>query len=123
MPNDQQQSTPNQEHATSEAPVTPPKGDTALMGILAYIGPLVIIPYLTAKGDPFVKFHIKQGLVLFVIELVLWVIASMFWFLLPFVPLLQLAVFILSVVGIVNVVHKKEKPLPLVGSYAEHFKI
>jgi len=32
-----------------------------LMGILSYLGPLVIISYLTSKDNPFVKFHIKQA--------------------------------------------------------------
>ena len=32
-----------------------------------------------AKENPFVKFHIKQGLVLVVIELIIWLLRSMFW--------------------------------------------
>ena len=43
-----------------------------LMAVLAYIGPLVIISYIQAKNDLFVKFHIKQGLVLLVIEVAVW---------------------------------------------------
>ena len=34
------------------------------MAVLSYIGPLVIVSYIVANNDPFVKFHIKQGLVL-----------------------------------------------------------
>ncbi len=92
------------------------------MAVLAYIGPLVIVSYLTSKDDPFVKFHIKQGLVLFIIEIALWVLGSMLWPLFMLLQLLHLAVFILAIVGIVNVTQGKEKELPVVGSFAKNFK-
>lgn len=94
-----------------------------LMGILSYIGPLVIVSYLTSKDDPSVKFHIKQGLVLFCLEIVLWILGSMFfWHLWGLMQLLNLAVLVLSVIGIVNVVQKKEKMLPIIGSLSSYFK-
>ena len=91
------------------------------------MGPLVIIPFIVAKDDSFVKFHIKQGLVLFVIEVALWLLSSFFfvmfyqfWML---YQLVNLALFVLAVIGIVNVVQGKEKELPLVGPFAKHFNI
>jgi uncharacterized membrane protein len=93
------------------------------MAILSYIGPLVIVSYLTAKDDPFVKFHIKQGLVLFIIEIAVWVLSGMFWPLWMLFRLVNLGTFILSVVGIVNVTQGKEKELPLVGGWSKYFKI
>jgi uncharacterized membrane protein len=45
---------------------------------------------------------------------------GMWWFLMNIV---QLALLILSIVGIVNVVQKKEKELPFVGSFAKHVNI
>ena len=93
-------------------------GKNVPMGVLAYLGPLVIISYLVAKDDAFVKFHIKQGLVLFVIEIIIWVIGLFIWML---VPLLQLAVLVLAILGIVNVVQGTKKPLPLVGMYSKYF--
>ncbi len=94
-----------------------------LMAVLAYIGPLVIISYLSAKDDPFVKFHIKQGLVLFVIEVVIWLVGQMFWPFWIFLNIVNLATLILSIIGILNAVHKKEKELPLVGHLSKHFSI
>src|SRR3989338_880958 len=88
-----------------------------LMGVLAYLGPLVIIPFLSAKDDSFVKFHIKQGLVLLVIEIALWLAMSIFWPLRPIFGILQLGVLVLIIIGIINVVQKKEKNLPIVGSF------
>ncbi len=94
-----------------------------LMGVLAYLGPLVIIPYLTSKDDPFVKFHIKQGLVLLVIDVIIWLLEIVFWPLWLLFKLIKLAVLVLTIIGIVNVVKSKEKKLPLVGDYARYFKI
>jgi uncharacterized membrane protein len=95
-----------------------------LMAVLAYIGPLVIVSYLTAKDDPFVKFHIKQGLVLFVIEVAMWFLAGMmfyqFWMIMN---IINLATLVLSIVGIVNAVQGQEKELPLVGQFSKHFPI
>ncbi len=93
------------------------------MGILAYLGVLVIIPLLTSKDNPFVKFHIKQGLVLVVCEAILWVASKLAGPLVPLVGLLQLGVFILAIIGIINVVQKKQKELPLVGKYAKSIKL
>lgn len=95
-----------------------------LMAILSYLGPLVIVSYLTSKDDPFVKFHIKQGLVLFVIEVAMWFLAGVmfyqFWMIMNIV---NLGTLILSIVGIVNAAQGQEKELPLVGQFSKHFAI
>ena len=109
--------------AQAAQPVTGPHKNI-LMAILSYLGPLVIVSYLTAKEDPFVRFHIKQGLVLFVIEAAVWVVGSMlmyqFWM---FVNIINLGTLVLSIVGIVNAVQGQEKELPLVGQFSKHFPI
>ena len=95
-----------------------------LMAVLAYIGPLVIVSYLTAKDDPFVKFHIKQGLVLFVIEVATWFLLGMMMYQMwMFVNLINLGTLVLSVIGIVNAIQGQEKELPLVGQFSKHFPI
>jgi len=93
------------------------------MGVLAYVGPLVIISYLVAKDDRFVKFHVKQGLVLLIIEVAVWFLGMVFWPLWIFLNLVNLATFVLAIVGIINAISGKEKNLPLVGSYARHLNI
>ena len=93
------------------------------MGVLCYLGILVIIPLLTAKNDPFVKFHIKQGLVLAVIEVAIYAIGMFMWQFWAIYSLVNLATLILSIVGIVNVVQGHEKELPIVGSFGNSFKI
>ena len=103
------------------APSSTPQNNT-LMAVLSYIGPLVFIPYLTAKNDPFVKFHIKQGLVLIVIEILIFAANLVAPFFMIIFGLINLGTFILSIVGIVWAVQGKEKELPLVGQFASHFK-
>jgi len=94
-----------------------------LMGILSYIGPLVIISYLAAKDDPFVKFHIRQGLVLLVIEVVVWILGMILWPLWFLLNVINIVVLVLAIIGIVNVTKNQQKNLPLVGSYARYFNI
>lgn len=93
------------------------------MAVLAYIGPLVIVSYVTAKDDAFVKFHIAQGLVLFVIELGVWILGMMLWQLWPLLSIVNLATIILSIIGIINAVKGKEEELPVVGKYSKHFPL
>lgn len=109
--------------ASSEPHAAVPKGEVSVMGVLAYIGPLVLVPYLTAQHDPFVKFHTRQGLTLFGVEIVVWVLSMMFWFLAPLIMLIQLVIFIFAIVGIVNVVKKKQAPLPIIGGFADNLGI
>ena len=97
-----------------------PVNKNVAMGVLAYIGPLVIISYLSAKDDPFVKFHIKQGLVLLAIEIIVWLLGMTFWSLWMLINLVNIAVLVLSIVGIVNVVQGNEKKLPLVGDFSKY---
>ncbi|OQA52331.1 MAG: Chloroplast import component protein (Tic20) [candidate division WS2 bacterium ADurb.Bin280] len=94
------------------------------MGVLCYLGILVLIPLLTeAKNDPFVKFHIKQGLVLLIFAVIInvvlaipvlgWIIGAIGWIISVY----------LMIVGIINVVNGEEKQLPILGQYGENFKI
>ena len=90
------------------------------MAILCYLGILFIIPLLTdAKNDPFVKFHIKQGIVL----LIAWVITGVIsW--IPVVGWLAgIAVFVLWLIGIINAASGKQTPVPVIGQFGEKFNI
>ncbi len=101
--------------------------EVTIMAALSYFGPLVIIPYLTKKDNPFVLFHIKQGLVLLVPYLALWVIGNYMYMVLgplgSILSLINLALVVLSIFGIVNAVQKKEKALPIVGKYSSYFNV
>ncbi len=113
---------------TQSSPTPPahqPKPEhKTLMAVLAYLGILIIIPFLMAKDNPFVKFHIKQGLLLVIVEAIVWLLGMtmlgyQMW---QFLQLINLAAIVFSIIGIVNVVQGKEKELPLIGSLARNFK-
>lgn len=94
-----------------------------LIAVLSYLGLLFLIPLLVNKDDAFVQFHAKQGLVLFICEAATAIFAFIpiiGWF---GAPLLYIFWIVLSVIGIVNVAGGQRKELPLVGSFANKFKI
>ena len=102
---------------------TSDKKSVNAIAILSYISILFIVPLIVAKDDPFVKFHVKQGITLFIGEIILIVIAMV-----PFIGWViawigNIVALILAINGIVNVLQGNEKELPLVGKYAETFKI
>lgn len=99
-----------------------PMQKNTLMAVLSYIGILVIVPFLSAKDDPFVKYHIKQGLVLLIIEVAVWFLSMMVWMFWPILQIINLAVVILSIIGIINAVKGLEKELPLVGKFSSYLK-
>jgi len=119
MPNKQ---TPNEGNAPQQSSLSPQQKNT-LMGVLAYLGILFIIPYVVAKDEPFVKFHIKQGLVLLAIEVVIWILSLLLWQLWWIFNIVNVAVLVFIVLGIVNVVQGKEQELPFVGKFSKYFPI
>lgn len=104
--------------------------NNAIMALLSYFGPLVLIPVLMKQTDPFIKFHNKQGLVIFGLLAASYILSGV----VMSVPLLgfaiagifgfiNLALAILSIIGIINVVQKQEKEIPLVGKFAKMIHI
>ncbi|HOX21769.1 MAG TPA: hypothetical protein PKZ02_02235 [Candidatus Paceibacterota bacterium] len=102
-----------------------------VMAAIAYV--LFFIPLLTDdKKDPYVKYHVKQGLALLVLGVIVWIINSILYQIFPYYSwyiarmiswILNLGVFVLFVIGVMNALGNKEKPLPLIGKFAEKIKI
>ena len=94
-----------------------------VMGVLAYFSWLVLIPIFAAGESPFARFHVNQGLVLAVVEIIASAAARILRFL-PLVGgiirlltgLIDLACFVLSIMGIVNAAQGTAKELPIIGS-------
>jgi len=91
------------------------------MAIVAYL--IFFVPLLTeAKNDPFVKFHVKQGLVLFIsyiVDMFIGLVPILGWII---APILFLVLIVLLIIGIINAAGGKEKELPLIGGLAKNFK-
>lgn len=90
-----------------------------VMAILAYLGILFLVPLLAAPQSPFARFHANQGLVLFIADIVLGIVAGV-CILIPIAgliisSLISLGIFVLMILGIVNAASGKVKELPLIG--------
>ena len=96
------------------------QSSNTLMAVLCYFGILVLIPLLTdAKNDPFVKYHIKQWLVLLIVYVIC---AFILW--VPIIGwILSVILFILFLMGVINAATGKQSPLPIIGQYADKIKI
>lgn len=99
------------------------------MAALAYV--LFFIPLLTdAKNDSFVKFHVKQSLVLLLTGIAWNILERVLWY----VPVLgglvggllgiavSIALLVLWIKGLLNALNGKEEMLPVIGQYASQFK-
>lgn len=97
-----------------------------VMGILSYIGILVLIPIFAAKNSKFARFHANQGLVLAIAEAIVWTVLGILGIVLSYVPvirvifaitrwLISLAILVPNVLGIVNAAMGRAKELPVIG--------
>jgi len=73
------------------------------------------------KKDPFVKYHVKQGLVLLMSLITLQVLLSLMIFLTVVWLLMGLFLLIIGLIGVVYALEYKKKPMPVIGKYAKNF--
>jgi len=126
-----------------QQPAAPVAGqnDTA-MSVLAYLGILVLVPLLSGayKQSRAVKFHTNQGIILAILGVAYGVVAGIvmaiatavftaslsgftysrgagYSLVMGLIWLLSLGILVLVIIGIVNAVQGKEKPLPLIGKF------
>ena len=91
-----------------------------IMGVLAYLGILVLIPILAAKDSKFARYHANQGVILLLVEIGMYFIAvfmSFFLIGLLFFPLIFLISIVFTILGIINALQGQMKPLPGIGQY------
>ncbi|MCX8158901.1 MAG: DUF4870 domain-containing protein [Candidatus Pacearchaeota archaeon] len=96
----------------------------AFLGVfLTVIG--FIIALATKKDDDYVMFYAKQGLVLFIASVILWVIGMIFVFL-PFIGWFLMSVLwigwvLLWIIGMIYSVSEEKRYIPLIGKFADKF--
>lgn len=95
-----------------------------VMAVLAYIGILVLVPLLAAPNSKYARYHVNQGLLLFIAEICLGVVMGIFiW-----IPVLNIIIgilggivsllfFVFAIIGIVNACQGKAKGLPILGKF------
>lgn len=90
--------------------------------VLAYLGVFCFVPLFLHKENSFVQWHAKQGIALFLLEvLAIWFAGTFTGSILGL--LLLLACGLASIAGIVFVLKGEEKKLPLLGWMVEHLNI
>lgn len=88
-----------------------------LFSILAYFGILWIVGLLAAKDDLFVKYHVNQGLILFILGVAGGIVGVI-----PLIggiisAIVSVVCFVFMILGIVNAVKGEMKPLPFIGNF------
>lgn len=110
------------------------------LAMISYLGPLALIPFLVSKESKYAQYHAKQGLNLFVIEIIIGIFSyfissivmvpqmchltegisyecgfmTPWWITLP-IKLLEVFTLTLAIVGFVFAYQGKAKELPIVG--------
>lgn len=96
--------------------------DNKLVAALAYI--VFFIPLLAAKDSKFAKEHAKQGLVLLIVSVIIWiagmVIPVIGWFIIG--PLGSLLVLVIALVAIIKTLQGEFWEIPVIGQYRSNFK-
>ena len=92
------------------------------MAVVAYI--IFFLPLLTeAKKDSFVKYHVKQGLVLFLAGLLTRAIVSIPFIGWSLIMPFNLFLSVFFIIGVMNALGGKKEQLPVIGQFAEKFKL
>ncbi len=99
-----------------------------LMVVLAYFGILCLIPFFAEKEDEFVQYHSRQGLTMFLAEIVIFVILMI----LSVIPILGclililelffwLAVLVYHILLMVKASKGERTKIPYISTYAERW--
>jgi uncharacterized membrane protein len=91
-----------------------------IYAVVAYLSLLCIIPLIVKKENPFVLFHGKQGLVIFIGEVALFILSIAFPFLWRIGLLLLLS---LSFLGIIAALQGRSVRLPVVAKIADRITL
>jgi uncharacterized membrane protein len=90
--------------------------DSKVFALLSYLSILCIIPLIFKKDDDFVLFHSRQGLVLFIAQVGVFILSIVF----PWI--LKIGMFILlaaSFIGILAVLDGRRLELPVVFTLSQ----
>lgn len=86
---------------------------------LSYIWVLFLIPLLTKKKSKYAQFHAKQGLVLFIVEIV----GSLIFWIPLFGWALLIALFVVSIMAIVKTLNGEWWKIPYVYDFSKKFNL
>lgn len=82
--------------------------------MLSYLGILIIVPLLSddAKKSPYAKFHMNQGLVLFIAGVVIGFVV-----LIPIIGwIISIVLFVIWLMGLISAFQGEMKRVPILGN-------
>lgn len=97
--------------------------DNKAIAAIGYLGVLCLIPLLLKKDSPFAQHHGKQGLVVLIAWVLIWVgniipiLGQIVW------VLGSLVLLMLIILGIINAMNGKFWEMPVLGKYAKEIKL
>lgn len=123
-----QSSVQNEQSTTSTTPAAATSNsevaDHKLFAILGYILPfLFFVPMVqdSSKHNAFARFHADQQLSLLVVGIGIYVLGqmvySMAYMLFVFIPLINLGLLVLAIMGVIHAVNGEMKALPIIGGF------
>lgn len=87
-----------------------------ILALFAYLGILILVPVFGAKDSRFARFHINQGLILLLCEVACSVLSAIPVLGFVFI-IVNVMLFVLAIMGIINTATGKAKELPLIGKF------
>jgi len=96
-----------------------------LQSILSYLGILWLVAFFAGKEErnDLSRYHLKQGLELFVVAIIYNIILGIALAILPslaaILGMVGIAFLVLMVLGIITAANEVKKPLPLIGKLFE----
>ena len=97
--------------------------DDRFIAAIGYLGVLCVLPLILKKDSKFAVHHGKQGLVLLIAWMILWIgniiplLGQIIWM------IGTLALLILLILGMVNALNGKMWEMPFLGKYAKMIKL
>ncbi len=107
----------------SETSANSPTPEEKLYAAIGYLGILCVVPLILKRSNKFCQHHGKQGLIVLVAWIILWVgniipiLGQIVWI------LGSLFLFVLILLGMINSFHGKMWEMPILGKYAKKIEL
>src|SRR3989339_1092032 len=113
----------SQENPAPQSGATNDIEENKVIAAIGYLGILCLIPLLAKKNSAFAQHHGKQGLVILIAWIILWVVnvipvfGQIVW------ALGSIGLLILVLLGIINALNGNIWEMPVLGQYAKQIKL
>jgi len=89
-----------------------------ILACMSYLGILALVPLILNRDDDYIRFHARQGVVIW-----MWEVLAIYALVIPggriFFSVSSFLCFTLSVIGLMSVLLGRAWKLPMIGDWAE----